>query len=349
MTLFIQGLAIPLDTKNVNGWGIPAAETDNVINSLKNSTLRICPGEAHACDFTGDPNGRIGRSVDAWLEKDGIHAKYEVTDSVAARKLKENTWDDLKWSTFADSKINPLSNDGWAGGVTVKSMTLVKNPAWSQAHYQVAASEDEGTTPLRLFSDFQLIASQEQNEGENITIELETKIKDLEEKLAASEKSLTEKETALSAAVSETAGITEKLTEIQASVTEITASKETLEKDLETKTALIASLEKEKAGSVPMTELKTIIAAAIEEHDQQLKTVNARDEAFKMFASAREALGLETKQEEFTTLSAADLSKLADDLGTVKLTASQIRYPANPSNSSGFTVGRPKSDGTWEA
>jgi len=360
MTLFIQGLAIPLDTKNVNGWGIPAAETTNVINSLKNSTLRICPGEAHACDFTGDPNGRIGRSVDAWLEKDGIHAKYEVTDSVAARKLKENTWDDLKWSAFADSKINPLSNDGWAGGVTVKSMTLVKNPAWSQAHYQVAASTEE-TTTLRLFSDFQLIASQ--TEGETITIEDDLKAANLKIIELQKEIDSFKKSTSVSASTIEelnaqvttlTASVSEKetgITEAKTQITEITASKETLEKDLETKTALIASLEKEKAGSVPMTELKTIIAAAIEEHDQQLKTVNARDEAFKMFASAREALGLETKQEEFTTLSAADLSKLASDLGTVKLSAgTQIKYPIAPNaGNSDLAIGAYNDKtGKWE-
>ncbi len=363
MTLFIEGLAIPLDTKNVNGWGVPSTETTNVINSLKASTLKICPGEAHACDYSEDPNGRIGVFDSAWEAAGGVYARYKVTDSVAERKLKEGTWNDLKWSMYGDSKTNPRLNDGWAGSVSVKSMTLVKNPAWSQAHYQIAASEEDVPTGLRLFSDFIITAS---IEGDKITPELENEIKELKAKLAASDKSLTEKETALSAAVSEASKTKAQLTELQASVTELTASQDTLKKDLDTKTALvasldalkkdleakttlIASLEKEKAGSVPMTELKTIIAAAIEEHDQQLKTVNAREEAFQMFAAARESLGLETKQEDFTTLSAADLTKLAEDLGTVKLSAAQIRYPANPTNLTGFTVGRPGVDGIWRS
>ena len=256
MTLFVQGLAIPLDIKNVNGWGIPPSELNNVLSTIKASSLKICPGEAHACDYSGDPNGRIGVFDSAWEAPEGVYARYKVTDSVAVRKLKEGTWNDLKWSMYGDSKTNPVLNDGWAGGVSVKSMTLVKNPAWSQAHYQVAASAD-GDTELRLFSDFQLIASQS-TEGENIPeeelkaansklVELQKEIDTLKKSTSVSASTIEElntQVTKLAASVSEKeAGITEANTQI----TELTASKETLEKDLETKTTLIASLEKEKA------------------------------------------------------------------------------------------------------
>lgn len=365
MTLFIQGLAIPLGVKNLNGWGVPETEADNVINSLKASSLKVCPGEAHLCDLTQDPYGRIGHVVDAWKEFDGIHAKAQVTDSIAARKIEEGTWKDFKWSTFADSKTNPKTNDGWAGGVAVKSMTLVKNPAWTQAQYQITASVDEDNpVELRAFSDFHILASQE---GDTITLEDElkaaqTKVETLEKELTASKEtasvsastinelntkvttltaSVTEKEKSLNVAVND-------VTEAKTQVDELTASVTKLKTDLEAKTTLIASLEKEKAGSIPMEQLNTIIAAAIEKHDVELKAVNERGEAFKMFASAREALGLETKPENYTTLSAADLTTLAQEFGAVKVSAAQIRYPVDSPGSSGFTVGRPDGKGGWE-
>ena len=369
MTLFIQGLAIPLNQKNANGWGVPESEADNVINSLKASSLKVCPGEAHLCDYTQDPFGRIGHVTAAWRETDGIHAKAEVTDSIAARKIKEGTWKDFKWSTFADSKTNPTNNNGWAGGVTVKSMTLVKNPAWSQAQYQVTASEEDSSTDLRLFSDFTLIASgDDQIPTDDELKAAQTKITDMQKEIESLKKeatvsastiedqkkrittlsaSVADKEKALNVALND---VTEAKTALDKATEEngkLTASVNDLNSKLDEKTTLVASLEMEKARSVPMKEINTMIAAAIEQHDIDLKAANERDEAFKMFASARESLGLETKPENYTTLSAADLNTLAQEFGAVKVSASQIRYPADNSGSSGFTVGKPDGKGGW--
>lgn len=352
MTLFIQGLAIPLGVKNLNDWGIPDTEADNVITSLKASSLKVCPGESHLCDFTQDPYGRIGHVTDAWRETDGIHAKAQVTDSVAARKIREGTWKDFKWSTFADSKTDPKKNNGWAGGVTVKSMTLVKNPAWSQAQYQITASEEDAPTELRLFSEFTLIASQE---GDHTTIEDE--LKAAQKKTAELEKELAAaKQTAsVSASTIEelntkvttlTASVTEKdkslnvaandVTEAKTQVDELTASVTKLKTELEAKTTLIASLEKEKAGSVPMDQLNTIIAAAIEKHDTEKEAKATLSAARERFVTARKELGMETKPEEFTTLSAADFDTMTEML-SVKLAAGgpgsgahPIKYPSEP-------------------
>jgi hypothetical protein len=370
MTIFIQGLAIPLNVKNLNGWGVPEAEADNVLNSLKASSLKVCPGEAHLCDLTQDPYGRIGHIVDAWKEPDGIHAKAQVTDSIAARKIKEGTWKDFKWSTFADSKINPKNNGGWTGGVTVKSMTLVKNPAWTQAQYNIAASVDDSPTELRLFSDFTIFASGDEKIPTDDELKVaQTKIADMQKeidtmkqaatvsastiedhkaKIITLSASIVEKDKKLNLAVNDVTEAKTALADATGKVGTLTASVTELETKLGEKTTLVASLEKEKAGSVPMDQLKTIIAAAIEEHDTQIKAANTREDAFKLFASARESLGLETKPDEFSTLSAADLTKLAQDLGTVKVSAAQIRYPVDSTGSSGFTVGRPDGKGGWE-
>ncbi len=354
MTLFIQGLAIPLDQKNANGWGVPAAEADNVINSLKASQLRVCPGEAHSCDMTMDPYGRIGRIVDAWKEPDGIHAKAEVTDSVAVRKLKEGTWNDLKWSTFADSKTNPKLNDGWAGGVTVKSMTLVKNPAWSQAQYQVSASvEDDSTTKLRTFSDFRLIASQE---GDHTTIEEElkaaqTKVADLQKELDASKQAASVSASTITELNSKvttlTASIAEKdkslnvavndVTDAQTKVAELTASVDKLSNELKDKTTLVAGLEIKLAGSIPMEQFDEKLAAAMEKHDAEKEAKAILAASREKFIAARiDAYGIETKPDEFTALSASDFDKLAEDMGKTKLAAGgqgsgpQIKYPVSP-------------------
>jgi len=310
MTLFIEGLAFPLNQKNANGWGIPASEADNAINSLKASVLKICPGEAHACDFSEDPYGRIGRIVDAWQKDNGIYVRAAVTDSVAARKLKEGTWDEHTWSVYADSKIDPKLNDGWAGGFTAKALTLVKNPAWTQAQFTVAASADGGVFKLHTFSQFQLIASQE---GETITEEIE----ELKTQLAERDKLIEELKVSAS-----------KVPEFEKQVGELTASLEDLKGKLEEKTTLIASLEKGQAGSVPMEKVKELIASAISEHDAEMAKINERDTAFKAFAAAREKFGLETKPEDFKSLTAADLNKLAEEFGGVKLSASAVQYPA---------------------
>jgi len=251
-------------------------------------------------------------------------------------------------------------------------MTLVKNPAWSQAQYQVTASEDDSSTDLRLFSDFTLIASGDDKTTTDDELKAaQTKITDMQKEIESLKKeatvsasaiedqkkqitslsaSVAEKEKALNVALND---VTEAKTALDKTTEEngkLTASVNELNTKLDEKTTLVASLEKEKAGSVTMGQLNTIIAAAIEEHDTKLKAANERDEAFKKFAVAREAMGIDTKPENYSTLSAADLTQLASEFETVKLSASaQIRYPADPSDNNGWTVGRPDGKGGWEA
>jgi hypothetical protein len=143
MTLFIEGLAFPLNQKNANGWGIPASEADNAINSLKASVIRICPRDGpHDCDFSEDPRAEVGRIVAAWREGDVIKAKGQITDSIAAQKITDGTWE-KNWSTYVQA--SNIDSEGWATGIEARSMTLVRNPAWSQAAWEITASEDGNT------------------------------------------------------------------------------------------------------------------------------------------------------------------------------------------------------------
>ncbi len=146
MTLFIEGLAFPLNQKNTNGWGIPETEADNAIKTLQSSVIRICPRDGpHDCDFSEDPKAEVGRIVAAWRDGDVIKAKGQITDSIAAQKIADGTWE-KNWSTYIQA--SNIDSEGWATGIKARSMTLVRNPAWSQAAWEVTASE-EGNSRFR--------------------------------------------------------------------------------------------------------------------------------------------------------------------------------------------------------
>jgi hypothetical protein len=332
MTLFIEGLAFPLNQKNANGWGIPASEADNAIKTLQSSVIRICPRDGpHDCDFTEDPKAEVGRIVAAWREGDVIRARGQITDSTAIQKISDGTWE-KNWSTYIQA--SNIDSEGWATGIEARSMTLVRNPAWSQAAWEITAS-DNGASRFRTLSQFTLIASQK--EGETITEEIE----ELKTQLAERDKLIEELKVSAS-----------KVPEFEKQVGELTASLEDLKGKLEEKTTLIASLEKGKARSLTLEEAQKLVASELEKYKAEVQAANERDTAFKAFASAREKLGIETKAEDFKTLTAADLNKLAEDLGGVELGASGVQYPAgNPGKSELSTIAtgiyNPKS-GAWE-
>ncbi len=155
MAITIEGTAFPLGEINKNGWGIPFSEAENAISSLKDSVLRICPRDSpHECDFSEDPNAEIGRIVDAWQEGSEIKARASVTDSVAERKIHDGTWENT-WSIYS---LADSIDDNWASGVQARSLTLVQNPAWEQATWNIAAAE-EGKVAVRNIHQFKIIAS----------------------------------------------------------------------------------------------------------------------------------------------------------------------------------------------
>jgi len=322
MAIFIEGTAYPIDKKNVNGWGVPEAEAENAISSLKSSVLKICPGEGHLCDFSEDPYGRIGHAVAAWRDGGEIKVRYQVTDSIAERKIKEGTWKDLGWSTYGEAQT--VDDEGWAHGFKSKTMTLVKNPAWKDASWAIAAAYN-GLIGLRSISNSILISS----EGDPITQDLEKRIGELEKQLEEKDRLIAELQPK-----ADTAGT------LETQVSELTASNASLEKELGEKKTLIASLEKTKAVSMTTDEAQKLVASELEKYKAELKAEQERTEAFKAFAAAREKLGLETKPEDYKTLAASELSKLAEDLGGIKISASgqMPRYPANSKTTT--SVGR---------
>jgi hypothetical protein len=331
MTLFIEGLAFPLNQKNANGWGIPASEADNAIKTLQSSVIRICPRDGpHDCDFSEDPKAEVGRIVAAWREGDTIRAKGQITDSTAIQKISDGTWE-KNWSIYVQA--SNIDSEGWATGIEARSMTLVRNPAWSQAAWEIAASED-GNSRFRTLSQFTLIASQK--EGETIP---DDTIEDLKKQIEEKDK-----------IIEELKPVAASVPELEKQIEGLTASLEDLKGKLEEKTTLIASLEKGQAGSVPMEKVKELIASAISEHDAEMAKINERDTAFKAFAAAREKFGLETKPEDFKSLTAADLNKLAEEFGGVKLSASAVQYPAGNSShvETGMTGAYNQKTGKWE-
>ncbi|HAL86879.1 MAG TPA: hypothetical protein DCM31_08455 [Deferribacteraceae bacterium] len=330
MTLFLEGLAFPIGEKNQNGWGIPEPEVDNAISSLKSSVVRICSRDSpHGCDENEDPKAEIGSVSDAWRSGNGVFAKVAINDSIAEQKIKDGTWK-KNWSIYGKA---PKVVDGWPVGFKARSLTLVQTPAWKQATWDMAASEGE-EIGLRTFSEFSLIASLE---GDQITTELENKIKELESKLSASENELKQK--------------AESVITLETQVAELAASKATLEKEIEGKTTLIASLEKGQAGSVPMDQVSVLIASAIEKHDKEKEERTILAAAREKFVAARKELGLETKPEEFTSLSASDFDGMTEML-SVKLSASTGQPPRYPASNQDVNVGMTgaynPNTGAWE-
>lgn len=295
MSLFIEGTAFPLGVLNTNGWGIPFAEADNAIKSLKTSVVRICSRvDPHICDLMGDPNSEIGHAVDAGRDGDDVTCKAEITDSIASQKIEDGTWKPF-WSIFAG--IQEIDSGGWAHGVVIESITIVNNPAWEGAKWSVVSASADGTKKVHITSPFKIAASG----GENIPDELT--IEELKAQLAEKDK-----------LIEELKPKAESVPTLETQVTELTASNQKLTKELADKTKLAASLELEKAESIPMKELDERIAAAIANHDNEVETRNTLAAARARFVAARKArLGIDTKPDEFTTLSAADFEKLAAD------------------------------------
>lgn len=347
MSVFIEGTAFPLGIINANGWGVPFTEIENAIATLKSSVVRVCSRmDPHGCDVMGDPFSEIGHVVDAWREGDDIKVKAEITDSIAAQKIEDSTWKN-NWSVFVG--FNDVDAGGWVHGIAAESITIVNDPAWETSTWKVVSASDGSKKGIRIISQFTFKKTAAKTEGETTP---EETVEELKKKLADAEKQIEELKKA-QAPPGETGdagdggnggngGEGGDVAALEKEVGELKASNAKLEKQIEEDKKLIASLQVEKAKMVPVSELENRIAAALEKHDKEIAAKLERDNAFAAFAAARERFGLETKPEDFKSLSAADLNKLAEDLGGIKKAAasgSGFSYPAS-NNPTGSTVGR---------
>jgi hypothetical protein len=188
MTIFIEGTVFPIGEKNINGWGIPESEVNNAINSLKSSVVRICSrDDPHGCDVTEDPRAEIGNVTDAWRVGNLVKAKVAITDSIASQKIADGTWKNT-WSIYGKA---PAVVDGWPTNFNARSLTLVQNPAWKDAIWDMAASEG-AYKRLRTFSEFTITASKNKKEKTGmITLK---EVEEIANKLsaAASKKAITD-------------------------------------------------------------------------------------------------------------------------------------------------------------
>lgn len=295
--VIIEGTAFPLDILNKNGWGIPASEADNAISSLKNAVIRVCPRDSpHGCDYSEDPKAEIGRVLDAWKDGQEIKTRAEITDSIASQKIRDGTWP-KKWSVY--SKAAALKN-GWAHGVSNRSLTLVTNPAWDESTWEIAASDD-GQIGIRFFEQFSIIASVVDTMNENNT--------------------------------PPTGGVS------PAELAEQLALKQKEIDDLKT---MVASLEEEKSKRMPVEDVQKLVASESQKiaaaEVEKFKSETAKAYALDKLTAARKELNLETKADDYKSLTAADLDKLAKEFSEIKLSAAApVTYP---NTSSPGTVGR---------
>ena len=256
-----------MDVLNKNGWGIPSSDADNAISSLQKAVVRVCSRDApHGCDATEDPKAEIGRVLAAWNDNGIVRTRVDITDSIANQKLNDHTWP-MKWSVYGKSKAKV---NGWTDGANIRSITLVTNPAWDDATFNIAASE-YGENKFLFFNDFELMASVDDTMTGNNTLSAGGLSP------AEFEQQLADKQKMIDDLTNEKTGLADQL----ASVTK--------ERD-ELKT-LAASLKEENSKRITTDDAKQMIAAAIAaDHDAQ-----ARSAAIEKLTAARAVFGLETK------------------------------------------------------
>lgn len=311
MSIVIQGIAFPLGSINLNGWGVPLSEAENAINSLKKSVIRICNrAEEHFCDLIEDPYSEIGRITDAWQEGNSIYARGEITDSEAETKILEGTWD-KKWSVYG---VDHGTIDGFSQGFQAKSMTLVRFPAWPEAVWHVSASET-GKRGLSFSSDFEVLGASDNfskkcscRKKQGGHMPQDNKDKTVEEQLAEAQAQLTEANKQI-----------EEMKGQAGQIETLTASNKKLEEDNKKNLARIAALEKDKAVSLTLAEVNELItkseAKAASQAKNEVKEEMRREAALNRVAAARKTLGMkEVKTASLDSLKAEDLEETASDL-----------------------------------
>lgn len=134
--MILEGIVMPVGQLNANGWGITPGEIANTIQSLKQSVVRLCPDMAHGCDITESKPHEIGAVIDAWYDGININAKTKISNQNAKSMVK--TGKVKAWSVYGQGD---QQSDGFVVGYKNKSLTLVADPAWKSATFNVAASK----------------------------------------------------------------------------------------------------------------------------------------------------------------------------------------------------------------
>lgn len=303
--VILEGVAFPLDTINHNGWGIPSSDADNAISSLQNAVVRVCSRDSpHGCDITEDPKAEIGRVLAAWKDGGVVRTKVDITDSVASQKLKEHTWP-AKWSVYGKSKAKV---NGWTDGANIRSITLVTNPAWDDATFNIAASED-GENKFLFFNDYTIVASVDDTmTGNNTPPPGGPSPAELAQQLADKQKMIDD--------------LTTEKTTIAEQLATVTKERD----DLQT---VAASKDVELSKRITLEEADKMFASRLRDHEE----AKAKVAAMERLTAARKARSLETNPDEYKTLTAADITKRAEEFEQITLSASsQVNYTSNNSS-----------------
>jgi len=327
MSILIEGLAFPLDEINANGWGVPASEKENAIESLKNSVIRVCTrADPHICDLFEDPFAEIGRITDAYEKDGGIYAKGIITDSTAEQKINDGTWG-TSWSVFGYEEDN---TDGFSSGFEARSMSLVQSPAWEKANWVIVAARAAGaknrkpvSSGLNEFTVFDSKTNKKISACNRRNSMAEPTDDPLKQILAWME------EHAI-APGTPGEGIPEA----------IKASIMALETSLADKEARIASLEKQLSTAIPAADFPALLAAGIAEDKEKEK----RAAAYAKFAAVRLERGLETQEEDFKALTASDLERSTTELEGLRPVQAGAQYPQG----GGGAVQAGADTGTWD-
>ena len=145
--LLISGPLIEIGKKNLNGWGVQRSEVPAILSEIKGVPLKKCDGiesivDGHSCDYNWTNRDDIAVVVAAFEKNGWIHVSAEIRDRTAISKVTDRVWP-LKWSIFVAHASE--TNSGMLEGVFPLSVTLVTNPAYPAAGFDVhAGANNEG-------------------------------------------------------------------------------------------------------------------------------------------------------------------------------------------------------------
>ena len=258
--MIIQGIALQLDTPNANGHTIPVTESENILKSIVKAKLRICNrDDQHGCDTS--PFAEIGHIKKAWMKDSDVVVIAEITDEIARKKINDKTWKN-GWSIYALGKQKQES----FVDVNIQSLTLVENPAWKKATFEVVQADtkakninsiknihNDSEKYIKFFASYEVITMNDELEklkAEYSTIKIENEA--LKSEMSVIKANVLEKEKANEVLKSEIEKLKIGNTNLKASV----ITEDALEK------IVCASLEKQKQIDIKaqkLIELKKLV------------------------------------------------------------------------------------------
>lgn len=336
---------MPIGTLNANRWGIPASEVPNVVASLKQSVVRLCSEPDHACDLIESRKHEIGAVIDAWSDGTNIYAKTRINSDKAKARVREGL---LKaWSVYGQGDQHA---DGFVHNYINKSLTLVADPAWSNAQFKTIAAAKR----FMLTNSFKDDIMAPDNEEEKflagikkaVDTSQETLKKEFSDLVASKDKQISD----LSALVKQqNDAIAALQVDFKASL-EKKIDKPEEKKDETPVFASIADLEALKTGIKTDKDIDVLVAARLQEAAESSRKANAVED-YKTFAAAK---NLKIEDAIFTNKTSDMIMQELALLKTVSA-ASHVPEPVYQSlppefagDASHLTVGIPDASGQWK-